>query len=55
MLVRSVGDASRLGTAAEQLGDVLEGLDLERDRAFAEAVVEAVSATERAYRMERGR
>lgn len=53
ILMRSTREAqaSRLEAASEQLGDVLEGLDLNRDRTFAEAVVEAVSATERARRL----
>lgn len=44
--------AFRLAAAYEHLGDVLETVDFETDRELADAVVDAVAATDRAYRLE---
>lgn len=52
-LVRSDGPARKdqLATASEQLGEVLEDIDLTNERMLADAVLEAVKATDRAYRL----
>lgn len=54
--VEAEGPAAQLAVAGDRLEDALEGMDLADDRTLAEAVVEAVVATERAYRLaaERG-
>lgn len=43
--------AQRLVAAYEQLETALEAVDVERDPAVADAVIEAVSATDRAYHL----
>jgi|GEM_PF-5484528 len=55
---RFVGDrergrrqAQRLVAAYEQLESALEVVDVERDPAVANELIEAVSATDRAYRL----
>lgn len=46
---------ARLDLAAEHLADVLEEVDMEHDPALADAVVAAVSATDRARHVASGR
>lgn len=41
----------QLATTSEQLGEVLEDIDLTNERVLADAVLEAVKATDRAYRL----
>ena len=43
-------DAARIAAAYEQLASVLERLDLDSERVVADNVVEAMEATEAAYR-----
>lgn len=43
------GNAARLADAYEQLETVLESVDLDDDPAVADAVIEAIAATDEAY------
>ena len=46
--------AARLAHAYEELAVVLESTDLDRDELFAEAVIDALEAADRAYGIETG-